>query len=86
MVQTPASVAEPPSGSTRITRLDRTLQHLSSFRDADGAQLDARPAAVELLNVLRPTVAVAELGRFYPMAPFVGASSHSFIACIPRRR
>lgn len=37
---------------------DRALAAVAWFRDADGRLLDPRTAAVELLNVLRPTVAV----------------------------
>ncbi|KOU79143.1 cytochrome P450 [Streptomyces sp. XY66] len=40
-----------PDGSA----LDVVARH----RDADGAVLDPRPAAVELLNIIRPTVAIA---------------------------
>ncbi|NHC15086.1 cytochrome P450 [Motilibacter deserti] len=35
------------------------LRTIAEFRGADGKLLDARTAAVELLNVLRPTVAIA---------------------------
>ncbi|MGI5400996.1 cytochrome P450 [Streptomyces sp. CA-135486] len=36
----------------------RVLQAVASHREADGALLDPRTAAVELLNIIRPTVAV----------------------------
>lgn len=39
----------------------RPLQLIAGHRDLDGARLDVHTAAVELLNVLRPTVAVAWL-------------------------
>ena len=39
-------------------RPDRALRLIASHRDADGELLDRRTAAVELLNVIRPTVAV----------------------------
>ncbi|MER6678581.1 cytochrome P450 [Streptomyces sp. NPDC000983] len=41
-----------PSGQATV------LQAVAAHRDADGEQLDTRTAAVELLNVIRPTVAV----------------------------
>ncbi|GAA2079089.1 fatty-acid peroxygenase [Streptomyces albiaxialis] len=51
-----AGTAFAPDGSF----LDRAVRH----READGRPLDARTAAVELLNVLRPTVAVRWLVAF----------------------
>lgn len=38
---------------------DSALQAVASHRDADGSPLPAKVAAVELINLLRPTVAVA---------------------------
>ncbi|MFJ4775708.1 cytochrome P450 [Streptomyces sp. NPDC088762] len=40
------------------------LETVSRHRDADGRLLDARTAAVELLNVIRPTVAIAWFAVF----------------------
>ncbi|MFJ8666476.1 cytochrome P450 [Streptomyces sp. NPDC093600] len=50
-------VEEARAGATRApaTPFDAVVRH----RDADGALLDARTAAVELLNIVRPTVAIA---------------------------
>lgn len=39
---------------------DSALQAVASHRDADGSLLSAKVAAVELINLLRPTVAVAQ--------------------------
>jgi fatty-acid peroxygenase len=44
------------------------LAVVAEHRDADGALLDERTAAVELLNILRPTVAVAWLVTFAGVA------------------
>lgn len=44
------------------------LAAIAGHRDADGAELDAEAAAVELLNVLRPTVAVARFVAFAALA------------------
>ncbi|KTT11204.1 cytochrome P450 [Pseudomonas oryzihabitans] len=44
------------------------LALIASHRDADGRQLPPRVAAVELLNVLRPTVAVARFSTFAALA------------------
>jgi fatty-acid peroxygenase len=41
---------------------------VASFRDEDGQELSERTAAVELLNVLRPTVAVSWLAAFAAIA------------------
>ncbi|MDT9685443.1 cytochrome P450 [Streptomyces sp. TRM76323] len=51
-------VDEVRAGSFGAPR-DSVLATVAHHRDADGRRLDARTAAVELLNVLRPTVAVA---------------------------
>jgi fatty-acid peroxygenase len=44
------------------------LQRVAAFVDSDGERLPARTAAVELLNILRPTVAVSWLACFAVMA------------------
>lgn len=44
------------------------LQAVAAHRDADGQLLDARVAAVELLNLLRPTVAVDRFITFAALA------------------
>lgn len=44
------------------------LEQVAGFRDADGQQLPEATAAVELLNILRPTVAVAWLTAFAVLA------------------
>ncbi|MFI7439278.1 cytochrome P450 [Nonomuraea indica] len=44
------------------------LGTVAGHRDADGRQLDPRTAAVEVLNVLRPTVAVGRYVTFAAMA------------------
>jgi fatty-acid peroxygenase len=63
--------------ATRLVRDQRTRQHaadgswldrVSSFVDADGRPLPERTAAVELLNILRPTVAVSWLAAFAALA------------------
>jgi fatty-acid peroxygenase len=50
----------PPVGSP--------LQVVASHRDLDGEPLDVRTAAVELLNIVRPTVAVAWFVTFAALA------------------
>jgi fatty-acid peroxygenase len=47
---------------------DSWLAQVASFVDADGEPLPERTAAVELLNILRPTVAVAWLASFAAIA------------------
>jgi fatty-acid peroxygenase len=44
------------------------LEQVASFVDADGHPLSERTAAVELLNILRPTVAVSWLATFAALA------------------
>lgn len=44
------------------------LARVASFVDGDGQPLDERTAAVELLNILRPTVAVSWLASFAALA------------------
>jgi fatty-acid peroxygenase len=55
-----AGQLDPPVGSP--------LQVVCSHRDLDGELLDARVAAVELLNIVRPTVAVAWFVTFAALA------------------
>jgi fatty-acid peroxygenase len=55
-----AGQLDPPAGSP--------LQVVASHRDLDGELLDPRTAAVELLNIVRPTVAVAWFITFAAMA------------------
>ncbi|WP_295460398.1 cytochrome P450 [uncultured Pseudomonas sp.] len=50
----------PPAGSA--------LELVAAHRDGDGVLLSPRVAAVELLNVLRPTVAVARFSTFAALA------------------
>jgi fatty-acid peroxygenase len=47
---------------------DGVLSTVAAYRDAGGRPLDARVAAVEVLNVLRPTVAVARFVVFAALA------------------
>jgi len=47
---------------------DSALYVMANHRDANGRELDLRTAAVELLNVLRPTVAVAWYVAFAALA------------------
>jgi hypothetical protein len=44
------------------------MGRIATHHDADGRELDARTAGVELLNVLRPTVAVARYVTFAALA------------------
>lgn len=53
--------AERESGDAGPATPFRTVAH---HRDADGALLDPRTAAVEVLNILRPTVAVSWFAAF----------------------
>jgi fatty-acid peroxygenase len=55
-----AGQLDPPVGSP--------LQVVASHRDLDGELLDPRTAAVELLNIVRPTVAVAWFVTFAALA------------------
>jgi fatty-acid peroxygenase len=47
---------------------DAALARIVAHRDADGSMLDRHEAAVELLNVLRPVVAIARYIMFVAMA------------------
>lgn len=44
------------------------LEAIATFRDADGGRLSTEAAAVELINILRPTVAVARFVTFAALA------------------
>lgn len=57
---TRAGGLHPPEGGV--------LQLVAGWRDVDGGLLDERTAAVELLNVLRPSVAVAWFAAFAALA------------------
>ena len=58
--QTRSGALNPPGG--------KALQRIATHRDLDGNLLDEHDAAVELLNVLRPTVAVARYIVFCALA------------------
>jgi fatty-acid peroxygenase len=47
---------------------DTPIARLAGFRDLDGQPLDLRTAGVELLNIVRPTVAVARFLSFATLA------------------
>jgi fatty-acid peroxygenase len=53
---------------TRAARTGSALLAVAEHRDHDGALLDGRTAAVELLNILRPVVAVARFTVFAALA------------------
>ncbi|MFF8513075.1 cytochrome P450 [Streptomyces sp. NPDC015492] len=50
--------------ASRPGRQSTVLEAVAAHRDADGSPLDTHTAAVELLNVLRPTVAVTWFATF----------------------
>ncbi|WP_198943478.1 cytochrome P450 family protein [Actinokineospora bangkokensis] len=50
-------------GSTQVPA-DSAVHAIAHHRDADGALLSPRVAAVEILNVVRPTVAIAYFATF----------------------
>lgn len=54
--------------NTRMTNEDRALFRVSWHRDLDGQLLETRTAAVEVLNLLRPTVAIARFVAFTALA------------------
>lgn len=54
---------KPPEGEERTA-----LQTVAWYREPDGERLDVKTAAVELLNILRPTVAVARFITFSALA------------------
>ncbi|MEU9981011.1 cytochrome P450 [Streptomyces sp. NPDC050856] len=54
-----AGLVDEVRAGTRAVPDGSVLATVAEHRDADGRRLDARTAAVELLNVIRPTVAVA---------------------------
>ncbi|MEW1953167.1 cytochrome P450 [Terrabacter sp. NPDC080008] len=64
-----ALVRETRSGQ-RTPPADSVLAQVASHRGPDGELLGVRTAAVELLNVLRPTVAVARFAAFGALALF----------------
>jgi fatty-acid peroxygenase len=53
-----------------VVHRDRAAHAIASHRDADGRLLPRSTAAVELINVLRPTVAVARFITFAALALF----------------
>jgi len=59
---------------------DCALRAVAAHRDADGRVLDERVAAVELLNVLRPTVAVAVFITFAAVALSQAPASRARLA------
>jgi fatty-acid peroxygenase len=61
------AVRQVRSGRLRVAA-ETALGRVATHRDLDGSLLDERTAAVELLNLLRPTVAVAWLVTFAGMA------------------
>ncbi|MCA9629862.1 MAG: cytochrome P450 [Myxococcales bacterium] len=61
------------------------LAEVANHRELDGSLLDSKVAAVELLNVLRPIVAVSRFGMFAALAlyrqPTLRESMHDDVAC-----
>ncbi|GHD79621.1 fatty-acid peroxygenase [Streptomyces goshikiensis] len=55
-----SGIREKPGSDTERSALEAVARH----RDADGNLLDANTAAVELLNIIRPTVAIAWFATF----------------------
>jgi fatty-acid peroxygenase len=53
-----AGIVEEVRSGQRTARPDSALAVVSAHRDADGELLEPRVAAVELINVIRPTVAI----------------------------
>lgn len=62
------SLVERVRGGRLAAAPDTALAAIATHQDADGSLLDADTAAVELLNVLRPTVAVARFVAFAALA------------------
>jgi fatty-acid peroxygenase len=54
-----AGIVEDVRSGTRTAPAGSVLEVVATHRDSDGELLDARVAAVEVLNVVRPTVAVS---------------------------
>jgi fatty-acid peroxygenase len=54
-----ASVVDQVRAGTLTPKPGTAVAAVASHRDSDGRLLDARVAAVELLNILRPTVAIS---------------------------
>src|SRR4051812_2109775 len=65
-----AELVEGVRGGTATVDVGSAVEVVARHQDADGALLDPRVAAVELLNVIRPTTAVAW---------FVAYSAHALI-------
>ncbi|MFV0622428.1 cytochrome P450 [Sphingomonas sp. ac-8] len=59
---------------------DAPLARLAAFRDLDGELLDLRTAGVELLNIVRPTVAVARFLSFAVLALHARPGAAAFVA------
>lgn len=55
------------------------IARLATFRDLDGELLDVRTAGVELLNVVRPTVAVARFLCFATLALHAAPRAAAFV-------
>jgi fatty-acid peroxygenase len=61
-------LVEETRAGVRTPAADTFLARVAGHRDLDGRLLDAHTAGVELLNVLRPIVAVARLAAFAALA------------------
>ncbi|MFM9369998.1 cytochrome P450 [Streptomyces sp. Da 82-17] len=53
------ALAEPDEADAAAGSAHQVVRAVAAHRDADGTPLDPRTAAVEILNVIRPTVAIA---------------------------
>ncbi|WP_093802137.1 cytochrome P450 [Streptomyces sp. Wb2n-11] len=73
-----ASLIDDVRAETAAVPGDSVLAVVAQHRDADGRLLDARTAAVELLNIIRPTVAVAWF------VAFAGHAQHRWPECRKR--
>lgn len=65
---------------TRTAGKDTPIARLAGFRDIDGELLDLRTAGVELLNIVRPTVAVARFLCFATLALHQQPGAAAFVA------
>lgn len=65
---------------TRTAGKDTPIARLAGFRDLDGKLLDLRTAGVELLNIVRPTVAVARFLCFATLALHQEPGAAAFVA------
>lgn len=63
-----AALVRDTRSGRRSPREDSVLARVAAHRGPDGELLDAHTAGVELLNVLRPTVAVARFAAFGALA------------------